>query len=99
VNHYTSVKGGDDVLIDMGGHGLFIQVDPKGGSFDATYVNIEYDGTTRKPAKLLAQSTDMVLSKGAGKAFSLDDAMAARILTKSRQALGGNDVFRKPPSL
>lgn len=58
-SHYVRVRGGDDVLIDLGGWGLWVVLEPRKSLYDVYYVKISR--TTKKPVRLVP--ADMVLDR------------------------------------
>jgi hypothetical protein len=53
--HYVPVAGGDRVLIDLGGYGLELMLDPEHRWYDGRYVGIQYDGDeVARPELILA---------------------------------------------
>lgn len=59
-NHYLKVKGGDSVLIDLGGYGIVAQLDAAGKFYDIDYVKVGYRDGESFPENLPA---DMIVTR------------------------------------
>ncbi|MGH9388913.1 MAG: hypothetical protein ACRD1Z_04805 [Vicinamibacteria bacterium] len=58
MNHYLKVKGGDSVLVDLGGYGIVAHLDLGKEFYDVDYVKISYLDGEPAPENLAA---DMVV--------------------------------------
>lgn len=60
--HYITVGGGDKLVIDLGGYGLLIDLDPKKRYYDIEYIIIKYDERgiqiIHLPADMIVDSED-----------------------------------------
>jgi len=59
--HYLRVEGGDTVLIDLGGYGLEVSLDPNRLFYDEIYVGIDYDEQTQSAVSRLIPADVVVL--------------------------------------
>ena len=78
--HYARVRGGDEVLIDLGGYGLEITVADDEAHYDVRYVTLEYvrEGgeSVAKPTMLPA---DLVVTKTGDLDLHIPKGEAVRI--------------------
>ena len=87
--HYVMVKGGDEVLIDLGSYGIFAKLDKKGNFYDITYVGIKYD-SAGNPLNINAIPADMVFVNQRDEGLLVDQAKAVRIWRHKQLKRGGN---------
>ncbi len=75
-SYHVSVKGGDRVLVDLGGFGVLLHLDNGGEFYDAEYVKIQYGKGGPKPSNLPA---DMIVTRWGDKKLKFPQANSVRI--------------------
>jgi len=79
---HVKVKGGDEILIDLGSYGIEIFLDKQKQWYDIRYVTIDYNRAGNPKPNLLP--ADMIVSKSGTPPLTVKQADCVRIFRHSR---------------